>query len=131
MAFAISAQSTSPRFGTLKNQDNTGRVLNYKVVSVTDATGADSSTLSTNAYYTYVDITAVDSLTLKNPTVTNCYYGDYMVIIIHASSGTPFVKFYGANWLTAGKATLSTNKRAVITLVFDGAKWVEVSRTVQ
>jgi len=31
-----SAQSTSPRFGTLKNQDNTGRVLTYALVNYTD-----------------------------------------------------------------------------------------------
>lgn len=131
LSFAMFAQSTSPRFGTLKNQDNTGRALNYKLVSVTDATGVDSVVLKPNAYTTIYNVTLKDSLTFKQPTVTNCYLGDKVEIILTAPSGTPFLKFYGTNWKTAGKATLSTGLKGIINLVFDGAKWVEEGRYIQ
>ena len=131
ISLAMFAQSTSPRFGTLKNQDNTGRILNYKLVTVTDATGADSLSIVPNAYTTIYKVTLKDSLTFKAPVVTYCNLGDKIEIICTATTGTPFLKFYGTNWLTAGKATLSTNLRGVINLVFDGAKWVEVGRYIQ
>jgi len=131
LAFATFAQSTSPRFGTLKNQDNTGRVLNYKLVTVTDVAGADSVICKPNAWTTIYKVTLLDSLTLKQPTVTYSYLGDNIEIIASCTSGTPKLKFYGTNWLSAGTATLSSNKRAVIKFVFDGAKWVETGRYVQ
>src|SRR5690349_5216547 len=74
--------------------------LNYTYASKTDGTGADSVSLSPNAYlYTY-SITLVDSFTLKQPVITNCYLGDQILIICKAASGTPFLKFTGSNWIT-------------------------------
>jgi len=127
---AVNAQSTSPRFGTLKNQDNTGRVLNYKLVSVTDAAGADSVTIAPNAWETIYKVAALDSITFKSPTVTNCYYGDIVTLIVTGTSGD-LVKFTGANWISQGTATLSSGLKAIIRFRFDGAKWVEESRVVQ
>ena len=141
LAFALSialvipdyakAQSTSPRFGTTKNQDNTGRVLNYAYVNVTDATGADSVTSRANAFETIYRVVLVDSLTFKAPVVTNCKAGDRITILASAASGTPFLKFNGTNWITAGTMTMTTRLRGVINLIFDGAKWVESGRYVQ
>lgn len=125
------AQSTTPRFGITKNNDATGRVLNFAYVSVTDAAGADSVVSRANAWETIYRVTLTDSLTFKAPVVTNCKAGDNIVIVASAASGTPKLKFSGTNWVTAGTATLSTGLRAVIRLVFDGAKWVEASRVVQ
>jgi len=125
------AQSTSPRFGTGNNQDNTGRALTYKYVSVTDAAGADSVIAKPSAFQTIYRVTLTDSLTFKQPVVTTSYAGDNMIIICSAATGTPKLKFTGSNWLTAGSATLSTNLRSVIRLVFDGAKWVETGRYTQ
>lgn len=129
-AFAVNAQSTTPRFGTAKNQDNTGRVLTYAYQTATDTQGADSLLLNPNAWKTTVRITMLDSFCMKNPVVTRSYAGDNIVIIASGANGTK-LKFSGANYLTSGTATLSSVGRAVISLVFDGAKWVEVSRTVQ
>ena len=128
------AQSTAPRWGTLKNQDNTGRVLTFKLLPLVDAAGTDSVVVKPNASCTLVTVTLVDSLCLKQPVVTSCYLGDKMTIIAKAASGTPVIKFSGSNWIvsgTGGRAKLSTNLRAVIELVFDGSKWVESYRTVQ
>jgi len=124
------AQSTSPRFGTLKNQDNTGRVLTYGLKSYTDATGADSVIVTPSFYQTIYKVTLVDSFCFKTPVTTVSYYGDNIKIIAIGASGTK-VKFSGSSWITSGAATLSSNGRAVIDLVFDGTYWVEANRTVQ
>lgn len=126
---SASAQFTTPRVGTgYKYYPGN---LNYTYASKTDGTGADSVALAPNAYVHTYTITLVDSFTLKQPVITNCYLGDQLVIICKAANGTPFLKFTGSNWVTTGKATLSTGLRAVINLIFDGSKWVELSRTVQ
>lgn len=124
------AQSTSPRFGTLKNQDNTGRVLTYKLVAVADATGADSVTIAPNAFETIYRVTALDSLTFKSPVVRNSYLGDVVTIMVTGTSGD-LIKFTGSNWVSAGTATLSSGLNAIIRFRFNGAKWVEQSRVVQ
>lgn len=135
LMFAVvfaSAQSTSPRFGTLKNQDNTGRVLTYKVATATDATGADSLVIKTSAFETVYKIAMKDSLYLKTPTVTNANYCDKLTIILTSTTGTPKLKIAtGGNWVSAGTATMSTGLRGIITFRFDGAKWVEESRVIQ
>lgn len=125
------SQSATPRYGTTPNQDNTGRILTFRFVTLTDAAGADSVVGRPKDYETTYRVTLVDSFTFKQPVITSCYAGDYITIIASAASGTPKLKFTGSNWITAGSATLSTGLRAVIRLVFDGAKWVEVSRVVQ
>ncbi len=127
---AVQAQSTSPRFGTAKNQDNTARVLTFKTQSLTDAAGADSATIEPNAWHTIVQVAALDSFTLKSPTVTNCSYGDQLVIYVTGTSGDK-LKFTGTNWASSGTATLSSVAKAIIEFFFDGAKWTEKTRTVQ
>lgn len=128
--FNAVAQSTSPRFGTASNKDNTYRTLTNKLVTVTDAAGADTVTIATTGYNNLVKIAALDSLTLGSPTVTKCYLGDQMTLLVTGTSGDK-LKFTGSNWVSAGTATLSSGLKAVITFIFDGAKWVESSRVVQ
>jgi hypothetical protein len=125
----VNAQSTSPRFGTTKNSDNTGRVLTYKVATVTDAAGADSVVIAPNAFETIYKVAALDSLTFKSPTVVNSYYGDQITLQVTGTSGD-LIKFTGTNWVSAGTATLSSGLNAIITFIFNGAKWVEQSRVV-
>ena len=127
---AVNAQSTSPRFGTAKNQDNTGRVLTYAYTTWTDAAGADSTTVTPNAWQTIYRVALTDSFYVKSPSVGRSYAGDNVVIVASGSSGAK-LKFAGTNWISAGTATLSGGGRAVIKFIFDGAKWVEAYRTVQ
>ena len=129
--FAANAQTTTPRFGTTADKDNTYRNLTNGYTALTDAAGADSSTLVPKYYNSMYTITLVDSFTLKSPTVTNCFLGDRLTLLLTAASGTPKLKFTGSNWLGAGTATLSTNLRSVIQFIFDGAKWVETGRYTQ
>jgi len=129
-AFSVNAQSTSPRWGTGANNDNTGRALTYSYKSITDAVAADSTTINPNAYTTIYRVALVDSVYFKSPVVTRSYAGDNIVVVASGASGTK-VKFAGTNFITAGTATLSTSGRSVITLIFDGAKWVEKGRVTQ
>lgn len=128
--FAVMAQSTSPRFGTTAGKDNSFRMLQNKLTALTDAAGADSATLAPSAYNTIVTIAALDSFTLKSPTVTNCFLGDELTLIVTGTSGD-MLKFTGSNWVSAGTATLSSGLNAIIRFVFNGSKWVEASRVVQ
>lgn len=130
-AVGVMAQSTSPRYGTTANADNTGRVLTFKLVSVTDVAGADTLIVKANAFQTTYKITLVDSLRLSQPVVTSCSFGDNIIIYATCASGTPKLQFSGDKWLSAGTATLSTNKAAIIEFFFNGAKWVEKGRYVQ
>ena len=128
----IFAQSTSPRFGTAVNQDNTGRVLTYAYHTITDAAGADTAIIAPNAYHSIYKVALLDSLVLGSPNISTSYLGDNITIIATAASGTPFIKFSGANWkVSVDSLSLSTNLRAVIRFVFDGSKWVQESALAQ
>jgi hypothetical protein len=130
-AFGVSAQSTAPRFGTAKNQDNTARVLTYAYITGIDATGPDTLKTVPAAFHTYYRLSTVaDSTGINITSTVQSYAGDLITVVASGSSGG-FVKFIGSNWLSTGKATLSTTGRAVINFVFDGSKWVEASRQVQ
>jgi len=128
---ALNAQSTTPRTGT-GTKYNVGK-LNYVYSTKTDAASAtiDTFAVSPNAYLTTYRLVLVDSVCAGNPVVTNSYAGDKIQFIISAASGTPFLRFVGSNWITAGTATMTTRLRSVIDFVFDGAKWVEAGRYTQ
>lgn len=126
--FTASAQSTSPRWSTASNGDNTGRVFTNKKVSKSDAAGNDSLTITPSASYYYVTATITDSVSYTIA-VSQAYFGDKLTII--ASGTSKLIKFYGSNVLSKGNATTSSNGRAVINFIFDGSKWVESYRTVQ
>ena len=131
VVFFVNAQSAAPRFGTAKNQDNTARVLTYAYITGTDGTGADTLKTVPSNFYTYYRISNVsDSTGISITNTSQSYAGDNITVIASGNSGG-FVKFIGSNWLSTGKATLSTNGRAVINFVFDGTKWVEACRDVQ
>jgi hypothetical protein len=130
VSVAAFSQSTSPRFGTLKNQDNTYRVLTLKKAAIVDAAGNDTLSVSPNAFRTYVTCTAVDSFSVRVGSVATSYFGDNLQLIVSGTTGK-IVKFVGANILANGNATLSTNGRVIVTFVFDGAKWVEAARVAQ
>lgn len=129
-AFNVSfAQSTSPRFGTTAGRDNTYRVLTLGYTSVTETAGNDTLEFRPTKYTNYYRLTMTDSTTFSISSTANSYAGDVIKIIASGTSGD-LLKFIGSNLLTAGTATFTTNERAVIELVFDGAKWVEASRAV-
>jgi hypothetical protein len=139
LAFSIGlfAQSTNPRFGIVKNDDNTGRVLTYKFVSTVDATGADTIKLNPSAFETLIipSATIKDSVSYSLNSLTSSYAGDVIVCNFTNSSGSGHkVKFVGSGWQfssSGSSITLTTVKRAVISFRFDGTAWVETGRMVQ
>ena len=132
IAFSVTAQQTVPRFGTKKNEDNTGRTLSYKLApTITDAVGVDSVVINPNAFETYYRVNLNnDTLTLRSPIVTNSYYGDKMIFQV-VGTNAKRLKFATPNFIANGAATLSTGAVATIVFVFNGVRWVEQSRVVQ
>jgi len=132
----VNAQSTFPRFGITKNDDNTGRVLTYNFNNTKDVIGADTVKLNPNAFQTLVaPSTAItDSLTYT-ATITKSAIGDHIIFsFINTAGANHKIKFAGANFqFSAGGSSiiLTTSKRGRITFMFDGTTWVEVSRMVQ
>lgn len=135
LIFAVviaSAQSTSPRFGTTKSQDNTGRSLTYALVNYTDVAGADSLKTAPNAFQTIYNMTiSTDSVTFGSPSLTKCFLGDQIIIIVQGSATGKKLKFNSPYIVSAGTVTTTTKKKAVIKFIFDGAVWVETGRYVQ
>lgn len=127
------AQSTSPRFGTRAAEDNTYRKMTLGYTSITDAAAFDSLRIAPTRFNNIYRVALTDSFRFGFPTVTRCFAGDELTIIASGASGNKvtFTTTAGTTWRTAGTATLSTNARAVLKFIFDGAVWVEVSRVVQ
>lgn len=128
------AQSTSPRWSTTKNGDNTGRTLTYKKITFTDAAGVDTLKVNPGAGETFISGTINDSLVLSISPITSSYYGDKINCLFTNSSGSGHkVEFITTNVElgTSGKITLTASKRANVVFIFDGVKWIELSRTVQ
>jgi len=132
VAVGIMAQSTSPRFGTLKNQDNTGRILTYSYVTATDAAGFDSIKTAPNTYETIYNLTvSTDSLRFGSPNVKFSCAGDIIKIIVQSASTGKKLTFKSPLIIGQGAVTTTTKGKAVVAFIFDGAKWVELYRLAQ
>lgn len=135
VSFSVFAQSTSPRFGTTKGQDNTGRVLTYKVVTTNDAAGNDTISVNSNAFQTIVRPSSniTDSVNIK-ATLTNCRMGDELYVIISKGSGAGAIRFPSTSFTndaSANRYTIAANKTAVFFFKFNGSRWHMVSKTIQ
>lgn len=132
---AANAQSTTPRFGTTKNSDNTGRVLTYKLTTATDAAGNDTITVTPNAWETIVRPSSniTDSVNIK-AVLTNCQLGDYLTVFISKGSGAGAVRFPSAYFITplaTQRYTIGASKTNVFKFQFNGSKFIEIGATVQ
>jgi hypothetical protein len=126
--FTASAQSTTPRFGITASRDNTFRTLTNGWATGTDAAGADTLSFRPLTFNNVYKITMTDSVAFKISSTVNSFAGDHITIICTGDSGD-FIKFVGSNIKADGNSTLSTNGRSVIGMIFDGAYWVESSRS--
>lgn len=134
ISFAVNAQSTTPRFGTSANGNNTGSALNYAFIRTADAAGTDTVKFNPNSWETVIRPgTLVDSLQYQIKSVAGCAAGDKIVCTFLApSGGTAVAKFIGSYWKVGSgtnRISMSANTRATIVFVFDGAYFCEVSRT--
>lgn len=129
------AQSTTPRFGTTKNSDNTGRVLTYKLVTTNDAAGNDTISVTPNAWETIIRPSSniTDSVNIK-AVLTNCQLGDYLTVIINKGSGAGAVRFPSAYFITplaTQRYTIAASKTNIFRFQFNGVKFIEIGKTVQ
>lgn len=129
MGMCAFSQSTSPRFGTTKNQDNTFRTLTNVKIGYTFVSGADTIKLNPNAFQTFVmPDSLADSLLVRFTPITRSYFGDRVFFTAIAKGSSRKVKFYATNLSAGATLTCLQNKRVTITFMFDGIKWVEISR---
>ena len=127
----VSAQSTSPRFGTAKNQDNTYRALTLGATTVTPT----STLVTLPAQTKFTNIVTVASTSLS-PTftanVSSSYLGDQMKVLVAANSAGTRTITLSTNLIgTATTQTVEASKKASFTFLFDGSKWIETSRCVE
>jgi hypothetical protein len=125
------AQTVTPRFGIKKNDDNTGRVLTWTTNTITPT--STLVTIAPNAYNSLITIAS----TSISPTFTSSLKRSFLddrvnLLVTPNSTGTRTLTFgTGAFIGTANTMTVAANKQALVTWIFDGAKYMEVSRSVQ
>jgi hypothetical protein len=121
------AQSTTPKFGTTANKNNTMSIITNGYTAISDAAGNDTLSITPVNSFSYYKLTLTDSCYIKVASVSKCFLLDHLYIFATGSSGNK-VKFVSTYNLNAGTATLSTNGRALIEFLFDGAKFSELCR---
>lgn len=144
LGIAQSTATTTPRFGIVKNDDNTGRVLTYAVISTTDLTQAtlDTITITPNAFRTYVYmktgttiINLADSVCYKFSSKNTQYrLGDEVFFMISKGTGAGKIKFGGSQFIlsTASAAVaVAANKTLIMGFIWNGVKWAEGHRMIQ
>jgi hypothetical protein len=129
------AQSTTSRFGTGRNNDNTGRATTYNFVSTNDAAGNDTIFVTPGYWQTNIVPSAAitDSVNIKL-NLTKTYLGDNLRVVVSKGSGSGAIRFpstYFINDATANRYTIAANKVAVFEFIFNGSKYVMTNKTIQ
>lgn len=125
LSVAVFGQQTTPRFGTLPNQDNTGRVLTY---GYSNPAYASTYKISANAYETTVLFdTLTGSMTLTAG-VKSCYVADKLNIIFVASGATRVVTF-STGFSSGGSISIASGATATVDFEFNGAGWIQTHLT--
>lgn len=109
------------------NQDNTFRDLTQE--SLQPAYAATLSPVITASKTIIGPVALTGALTL-DPSISQSYIGDEIEAIFTNGTVGILAVTLGANVDSAGAASVAAGKKGVITLIFDGAKWVEKSRVL-
>lgn len=125
-ALSVSAQQTRPRFGVTKNEDNTGRVVTYGYLAPTVTA---TTVIAPNKYDNLYVLSTGTISPVVNFTTTASYVGDRVTIITLATGATSTVTLGGNVLTSASTYTVASTKKSTIQFVFDGSKFVEISRT--
>jgi hypothetical protein len=128
----VNAQTVTPRYGTAKNQDNTGRVLTYGTATVTPTSTMVTIPAQTT-FYKYVSVASVSISPTFTANVANSYKADQMdLLILGEATGTRTITL-STNIIAnaATTQTLAASKQALFRFVFNGSKWVEVARSIE
>ena len=130
MVFTLSAQITTPRFGTTAGRDNTGRVTTY---AYSAPVYAATYTVNANASETFVKMGTLTGAQTVTANVTNSHVADKLVFMFTADTLTAgrVVTFSTNIVYTAATFTVDASQKATASFVFDGVKWIETGRAKQ
>lgn len=126
-AITTFGQSTTPRFGTTKGADNTGRILTY---SYKLNTYAATDSVKPAAFENVFKTTLTGAQTIKAD-VTKGKVCDKLVMIYNATGAARTVTFSTGLVVSASTLVVDSAQKATISFIHDGAKWVETSRAKQ
>jgi hypothetical protein len=119
----VSAQYTTPRFGILKNQDNTGRVLTYDYQAPVYSA---SPVITCNAYETTVKMGTLTGAPTLTANVTQCHVGDKLNLLL-TDDGSGRVVTFSTGFTSGGNITMGASQKASIYFVFNGVGWFQMS----
>ena len=125
-----SAQSTSPRFGTVPNDDNTGRTLTYYYFTPTDVGFKDTAKITPHGFETFIQPTdSIKDTIVFRAYNTSSYVCDRMEAqFVGANAGTNKKIIFGTGFSGPNTTISITSKTAYhITFIFDGNAWRETS----
>lgn len=129
---SVSAQSTTPKFSTTKYGDNTGKSLTYGVLAVTPTSTMVTIKPNFNFYQLATVATTSISPTFTASTTYSNKADQLDLLITSNATGTRTITLgtgFIANAVTT--QTLAASKQALFRFIFDGSKYVEISRAVQ
>lgn len=137
-----SSYTGRPLFGTLPNQDNTGRQLTYGATTIADTIGAtpDTILIVPENYDKYYSLTLSDSAVIAIKTTKSSFSYSHLHFVITATStaAAPWVKFIGYSGLTSqwlpnvsatSKYAVTASRTATISFVCTGTKYAEQYRS--
>lgn len=114
------------RFGIATNEDNTGRVITHNYLKPAYAA---TISITPNVSKLYVEPAQLTGTLTVNAVVTSALEYDEVVFIFN-SDATARVVTFGTNFKSSGTISVSSSKYATVKFVFDGAYFIEMSRTV-
>lgn len=124
------AQSTSPRFGTVPNDDNTGRTLTYSYFTPTDVGFKDTAKITPHGFETFIQPTdSIKDTIVFHAYNTRSYVCDRIEAqFVGANAGSNKKIIFGAGF-SGPNTTISISSKTAyhITFIFDGVAWRETS----
>lgn len=119
---------TAPKYGLLKSEDNTGRVITYDLQTPAYATPLE---ITSKNYDTLIIPLLLTGVITLNATVTGGSSKGDVITFIFTSDATGRTVTFGTNFVvTAATLALTASKQGTIVFKSDGIKWIEISRTV-
>lgn len=143
MLASCALAQTQPRFGVTKNNDNTGRVLTYAIITTTDLAQATLDTILINPRSWETLVCMQTGTVLTNLQDSVCYkfsssqtysLGDQVTFMISKGTGAGKIKFGGSQYILSTASTavaLAANKSLNMVFIWNGFKWMEQSRIIQ
>jgi hypothetical protein len=129
----LTAQSTLPRWGAGPPQeDNTGRILPYVYGAVTTVSTTSLVSHLPNAWQTIYKIGTLTHALRDSLSTKKAYVGDKVIFVFTADTLTAgrVVTFGSGSVKSYSALTVPASKKATAQFIFDGAAWIEVSRTL-